>query len=138
MNIKLPRSFTLALPFAALSAMPLTGFAETFTGTLNGHGCAHASTSCPSDKMDPHIALEPDFILQQANGEYYFLTNLPRSTKVRYVLDEVVVDGKLNKKYHSIMVKEFKVKDGGGFKTVWSQEWEKQAAEAFNLGYDGG
>ena len=128
--------------YGGLSGLALTmmlaapaAFAETFSGKLNGHDCAHAGKTCPVDRLDPHIALERDFVLQKSDGEYMFLTNVPRTVKVRYVLSDVEVTGELNARYHSITVDEFRVKSAGGYKTVWSQA--KQRAEFDNLYSEG-
>lgn len=91
--------------------------AETFTGKLNGHDCAERGTSCPVDRLDPHVILESDFVLQVASGDYYFLVNLPRDVKVRHVLEPVVVSGDVNRKYNAITVDTFTVNG----KEVWSQ-----------------
>lgn len=121
-------SLKWAAPAAALLLFPLApALAENLTGTLNGHGCAHAGTSCPVDRLDPHIALEPDFVLQKADGEYYFLPNVRRDTKVRYVLQEVQVSGDINERYNSVMVDELRVKRGGTWVTVWSPEMQRNA-----------
>jgi len=87
-HVTQPRLRTL-LPLLALVGGGLTmttAVAETISGTINGHGCAHGGHTCPADELDPHLAFEPDFVLQQADGEYYFLSNVPRETKVRHVL----------------------------------------------------
>jgi hypothetical protein len=104
-------------------------YADTFSGKLNGHDCAHEGKTCPVDRLDPHIALERDFVLQQANGEYKFLPNVPRTVKVRYVLSDIEVSGKLNPKYQAIEVSEFRVKSDGGMKTVWSKALQQEEFE---------
>ena len=102
---------------ASASAEPVT--VKGFVNTLS---CAEEGTICPIDRLDPHIAASRDFVLQerQVAGEFYFLPNLPRDTKVRYVLEEVEVTGELNRRYNSIEVQEFRVKRAGTFRTVWS------------------
>ena len=129
MNLKTLKKLTLSIPLLALLAIPVQSMAETFTGKLNGHGCAHAGTTCPVDRLDPHIALESDFVLQKQDGDYYFLS-MPRSTKVRYALEQVQVTGELNKKYHSIDVNEFKVKKNGKFKLIWSKELQRRELDS--------
>ena len=129
MNLKTLKKLTLSIPLLALLTMPVQSMAETFTGKLNGHGCAHAGTSCPVDRLDPHIALESDFVLQKQDGDYYFLS-MPRSTKVRYALEQVLVTGELNKKYHSIDVNEFKVKKYGKYKLIWSKELQRRELDS--------
>lgn len=121
---------SLAVAFAGTAAM-----AGTYTGKINGHGCAHMGKTCPVDRLDPHIALESDFVLQQGEGDYLFLTNVPRSVKVRYVLKDAQVTGDLNERYHSVVVDEFRVKKDGSYETVWSRE--AQEAERAYLANDG-
>lgn len=104
-----------------------TAFAAkgSISGTINGHGCAHHGETCPVSTLDPHLALEPDFVIQKANGDYYFMTDLPRSTKVRYALKNVTVTGEIDERYKNIFVDEFKV-DG---KTVWSRTAQEEERE---------
>ena len=106
--------------------------ADSFTGKLNGHGCAHHGSSCPTDRLDPHLALEPDFVLQVSGGDYYFLSNVPRNVKVRHVLQQIEVDGDLNEKYRTIKVNDLRV----GGKSVWSLEAQKKEREyLYNEGW---
>lgn len=123
-----------ALSFKSfMQGMPLIGMlfwstvtvsAEMLTGRLNGHDCAERGTSCPVDRLDPHVTLEADFVLQQANGEYFFLVNIPRDVKVRHVMRPIEATGQLNRKYNAITVDEFRV-DG---ELVWSQDLVDQEA----------
>ncbi|WP_419596986.1 hypothetical protein [Thiolapillus sp.] len=126
-----------ALPVTALLSAPAAIMAETFTGKLNGHGCAHAGTTCPVDRLDPHIALESDFVLQKGSGDYYFLPNLPNlpyGVKVRHVLEDVQVDGTLDKRYNQIDVNAFRVKKAGSYKTMWSKAMQKKEQDALEDG----
>ena len=129
MNFNTLKTITFSASLVALLSLPVQSMAETFSGKLNGHGCAHAGTSCPVDRLDPHIALESDFVLQKQDGDYYFL-KMPRSTKVRHALAQVQVTGELDKKYHSIDVNEFKVKKNGSFKLVWSKELQRRELDS--------
>lgn len=95
--------------------------AETFTGRINGHGCAHAGSTCPIDRLDPHIALERDFVLQKRDGDYFFLTNLPRDIKVRHALKAARVTGELDDRYKTLIVDELEIDEHGTYKTVWTQ-----------------
>lgn len=58
--------------------------AETITGKLNGLSCAERGHLCPTRNLDAHLSLEQDFVLQEVNGDYWFLSNLPRDVKVRH------------------------------------------------------
>ena len=111
-------------PWLACSVLLLSapmGLADSYSGKLNGHGCAHAGKTCPTDRLDPHVALEPDFVLQTGDGDYYFLSNVPREVKVRHALQSVDIEGNLDEKYRSIKVNELRV-DG---KTVWSLKMQQ-------------
>ncbi|NBC46830.1 MAG: hypothetical protein GVY22_02320 [Gammaproteobacteria bacterium] len=99
-----------------------TALAETVTGKINGHGCAHGGHTCPADKLDPHLAFEPAFVLQQPDGEYFFLANVPRDVKVRHVLEEARATGNVDSTHNTMVVDEFMVKTADGFETVWSQQ----------------
>ena len=122
MLTKIWKKAALAVPMATLLFVSFSANAGTVTGKLNGHECAHAGMSCPVDRLDPHIALESDFVLIVPGGDYYFLPNLSRDIKARHVLEDVQVTGDVNPKYRSIKVQELKVKSGSGFKTIWTQK----------------
>jgi len=120
-----------SLAAAGLMMLSFNISAAAFTGKLNGHGCAHDGTSCPVDRLDPHLAIEQDFVLMASDGNYYFLPNLGRDTKARYVLQDVKVMGEKHARYNSIKVTDFQVKRGGSWKTVWSPQlqynaWQQQ------------
>lgn len=120
-----PRFLLQVLLAITLVALPPSVRAERITikGFINTLSCAEEGTICPIDKLDPHIAAARDFVLQerQMAGEYYFLINLPRETKARYVLEEVQVTGELNPRYNTIVVDEFMARRGGQYKMVWSE-----------------
>ena len=114
----------MALSIAALTVAVPVFAGTTLTGKINGHHCAHEGGICPTDKLDPHIGLEDDFVLMVKDG-YYFMPNLPRDTKVRYVLDTVTVKGDVNEKYRTIAVDEVVVKG----EPVWSRVWVERERE---------
>ncbi|MCU7947197.1 MAG: hypothetical protein KZQ72_11235 [Candidatus Thiodiazotropha sp. (ex Cardiolucina cf. quadrata)] len=120
----------LVVPLTAIFTFPLSLNADTFTGKLNGHECAHHGVSCPTAKLDPHIALESDFVVMLEGGEYAFLPNLSRDIKARYVLDTIQVEGTKHPKFDSIKVDIFRVKKGNTFVTVWTQEQANFALKA--------
>ncbi|MCU7829966.1 MAG: hypothetical protein KZQ80_04115 [Candidatus Thiodiazotropha sp. (ex Monitilora ramsayi)] len=134
------RWIKLTLPLSALFAFPLWVNAETITGTINGHECAHSGVSCPAARLDPHISLESDFVLMVGEGDYVFMPNLSRDIKVRYVLDTVQIEGKKHPRFNSINVDIFRVKKGGKFVTVWTQkqaDFEYQALYRDGLAWPG-
>lgn len=107
---------------AALALAPLSAYAETVTGKINGLQCAISGFVCPVDQVDAMVALEKDFVLQQADGTYYTLTNVDRGVKARYALQEATATGTVNKFYKAIEVDTLQV----GGKTVWSVEMQEK------------
>lgn len=112
-----------------------TAQAETLTGQINGYGCATGNKLCPVDRLDPHIVMEPRFVLQTGDGGYYFLVNVPRDVKVRYVLETVRVEGDRHTEPKSIVVDELQAKRDDEFETVWTPHTQ---AEEARLIYEGG
>lgn len=110
----------------ALLLMPLSAFAETLTGKINGLQCAISGFVCPVDQVDAMVTLERDFVLQQADGSYYMLTNVDRSVKARYALKDVSVTGRVNKLYKAVDVDTLQV----GGKTVWSKKMQQELENA--------
>lgn len=104
--------------------------AETLTGKLNGLSCAERGQLCPIRNIDAHLSLEHDFVLQEVDGEYWFLSNVPRDVKVRHVPEIVRISGTINKKYRSIDVQTLAVRNGVQFRTVWTPGGQQQAFEA--------
>jgi len=124
------RFAALLVTTAAVLGTDLTR-AETFTGRLNGYSCASGGHICPLDRLDPHIALETDFVLQTADGDYFFLTNVPRETKARYALEQIQVTGDLNSKYKTVVVDELNVERNGSYAPVWSQAGQMKEYKRF-------
>ncbi len=113
---------------------PMTAHAETVTGRINGLECARAGFICPAEQIDAMVALEPDFVLQQASGNYYLLANVDRSLKIRYALREVTVSGTVSQFYRAIDVDTFEV-DG---KTVRSKKMRAEVEEQLRNARYGG
>lgn len=111
----------LTLPIVAIGA-------ESLTGRIVGHGCVHDGHVCPVDRLDPHIALEPDFVLVVSPDEYYFMPNLSRGIKMRYVLETVTVKGDLSSKHNAMVVDELIAAKGGKQRTVWSKKLQSDEA----------
>lgn len=116
-----------ALLSAALWMLPLSLNAATLTGIINGYECAHEGEACPINAGDPHLLLESDFVLQTPDGEHYLLPNLHRDLKIRYVLRQVQVTGRLSERYHSVDVDELRVKQDSTYETVWSKAMMQEA-----------
>ena len=106
---------------AGLLLLPLMANAGTVQGKLNGISCAVANVFCPIDKLDPYVALEKDFVVQQPDGTFYLLPNVDRAVKARFVLDEVTVTGDVNDKYKTVDADTIAVNG----KVVWSKQMQE-------------
>ena len=115
-------SMALASLLGSTAALAGTG---SIRGKINGHGCAHHGEICPVSALDPHIALEPDFVIQKDEGDYFFMLNLPRDTKVRYVLQDVTVNGDIDERHKNIVVDEFIAKGT----MAWSRKMAQPECE---------
>ncbi len=108
---------------ALLFALPVMAkTATTIDGWMQGYNCVNQGHKCPVDALDPHLALEPDFVLYLENGEYFLLPNIHRIIKAKYVHHEIRVTGKKNPRYATIDVNTLQVKKGDRFITVWSKK----------------
>ncbi len=125
-----------ALGMIALLGASLVS-AETIEGRINGLRCAQAGHVCPIDNLDAHLSFELEFVLQQPDGQYYYLSNVPRDTKVRHVRKQAKVTGTLIDEYHSISVDALFVDGGNGYRQVWSPEAQQGAFEQmYNSGWN--
>jgi hypothetical protein len=117
-----------------LPALVANAEMKTITGKMTGFTCLTRGYICPIDKADPMIALERDFVLVTASGEYYFLTNIALGVKARHALEVVQATGDVNPKYKSMKVTKLVV----GGKTVWTPEMEREMLKELDLPMPGG
>lgn len=108
--------------FISSSAMA-DSHTASFTGMFNGANCMFFSGTCPKNMPDAHVATEPDFVLTQPGGKYYFVINIDRAIKVKYLHKDVKVTGKL-KDSSTIIAKTLEEKKDGKYIMVWSLEDE--------------
>jgi len=105
---------TLLSAIALVFTISVTADAATsVTGWIQGFNCVRHGHQCPIDTLDPHLMLEPDFVLLLDDGDYYLLPNVARIVKAKYVHKSVKVTGDVISKYKSIEVDKLEVKDGG-------------------------
>ncbi len=100
--------------------LPLSAAAGTIEGRINGLRCVTDGIACPVDKQDPIIASESDFVVQQADGSYFFIHNIPRRTKARHALDAVRVTGEVDLKYRSVKAVKMEILEQGSYRRVWT------------------
>lgn len=66
----------ISLAALILLLMPISASAGTIGSKLSGLHCASEGETCPTDKLDPHLAVEADFVVLPPGGAYYSITNL--------------------------------------------------------------
>ena len=98
--------------------------ATTLKGTIEGALCVLNGKKCPPDDLDAHLLIENNFVLLASDGKYYYLPNLSRKVKLRYVAKDVRITGKI--KGESIIVDSFEAKEGGKYKLIWSKKKQKR------------
>ena len=111
-------SLLLLLPL--LASAPL--WADSVEGRLTGLKCASKGKLCPSDKEDPHVMLERDFVVMREDGSYFFITNMDWHTKLGFILEMVRVEGRLSDDHSVITADRFWVKRDGEYQLEWSLE----------------
>lgn len=127
----------LMLTAAMLAPAPASATQYSpFEGIIQGANCVHNKTGCPESPSDPHIAAEHDFVLLLPDGDHYFLLNLYRAIKAKYVTLPVRVVGR--KQGHGIWVYTFEVKKDGKYKQVWSFEEQQEIYRQEQEIYRGG
>lgn len=129
MNRSLSVAKWFAIAAALLGVVAVYGTsvsAATIEGRLNGLECASYGVECPTDKLDPRIAVERDFVVQTADGKYYFVTNLDRTIKSRHALELVRIEGTLSPRFNAITAREFWVKRGGDYQLIWSDAMQAE------------
>jgi hypothetical protein len=113
-------AMALIVPAAAIAKTDV----KTFKGTIEGALCVLEGKKCPPDDLDAHLLIENNFVLLVSDGKYYYLPNLNRNVKARYVGKNLQVTGKV--KGESIIVDKVEVKEGSKYKLVWSRQKEKR------------
>ncbi|MEA1052420.1 hypothetical protein U5801_21820 [Lamprobacter modestohalophilus] len=109
----------------------------TIEGRINGLRCAEGGHVCPLENLDAHLSFELELVLQLSDGQYYFLSNVPRDTKVRHVRKQARVIGTVVEPHRWISVDRLLVEDGDGYREVWSPEAQQQAFETiYHSGWD--
>lgn len=112
-------SMSLIVPATVMAAELVS-----YEGTIQGANCVHNKTRCPEDNLDAHIALEQDFLLLLPNDKHYFLPNLDRAIKARYVTKAVRISGE--QEGDSIWVDSLEVKEGSKYRRVWSLKQQQE------------
>jgi hypothetical protein len=113
-------SVALIVPGTVIAKTHIT----TLKGTIEGALCVLNGKKCPPDDLDAHLLIENNFVLLASDGKYYYLPNLSRKVKLRYVTKDVRITGKV--KDESIIVDTLEAKEGGKYKLVWSEKKQKR------------
>lgn len=116
--------FILSAALIAPGAVLAKTHTETLEGTIEGALCVLSGKKCPPDDLDAHLLIENNFVLLASDGKYYYLPNVSRKVKLRYVGKEIRISGKV--KGESIIVDILESKKNGKYKLIWSKEKQKK------------
>jgi hypothetical protein len=122
--------YTIAAIYIVSALMVLSGAAfakshkETLEGTIEGALCVLSGKKCPPDDLDAHLLIENNFVLLASDGKYYYLPNISRKVKLRYVGKEIRITGQV--KGESIIVDTMEAKKNGNYKIIWTKEKQKK------------
>ncbi len=121
-------SLSAVFLFSAVSAF--AGETVTYNGMIQGANCVQLKQlACPINNQDGAIASERDFVLLLPGNTHYYLPNLDRINKSRYVGKSVRVTGSLDG--NKIWVTRLELKSGDDYRTVWSL---KEQESMYNQG----
>jgi hypothetical protein len=110
--------------------------AQTVEGHMEALDCIIHGKPCPTDNLDPHMALVTDFVLFLGKGsEHYLLPNIPRNVKAQYIGKAIRVTGEVNKTYRAIKAKKLEIKRSASYKIVWSRESKRDEWEKWQKGF---
>jgi hypothetical protein len=130
-------SLAAGIGLAALLIGPRAHAETTIEGQINGLRCAQGGHVCPLENLDAHLSFELELVLQLSDGQYYFLSNVPRDTKVRHVRKQARVIGTVVEPYRSISVESLQVEENDGYREVWSPEAQQRAFDdIYHSGWD--
>jgi hypothetical protein len=104
----------------------------TVTGTFNGANCMYFNKDCPHDMSEGHKATEPDFVLTEPNGKYYYVVNIDRETKLKFFHNTVRITGKLKDK-NTLFASTVEIKKDDKFQNVWTWEEVKKMLDKMNM-----
>ncbi len=137
--MKTPFSLVSFLVLLSLLVIPCLAFsADTVEGRIQGLNCVINHRVCPLDYLDPHVALESDFVLYiEKDDNYFLLPNIPRAVKVRHVGKKAKATGRIHKKYQALEADMLEIESNGKYQKVWTlkgqvnewEEWQKNFYE---------
>ena len=116
----------MAIAFSLLLAG--TAQAEILEGRMNGLRCASNNTVCPA-QFDPHVVIELDYVVSLRSGQFYYITNMDRETKMHHVLSRIRIEGAISAGKTSIRADKLWVKEDGEYELVWTAAQSRGASQ---------
>ncbi len=113
----------------------ISNASETIKGKIVGFNSLIHGKEAPTGIDDPHISLEPDFVILLSDGSHYLIPNLPMEVKRKYIYKSVKITGDVNVEHRSIEAEKMKVRGKRKFKTVWTNKEYKRRQEQINQGW---
>lgn len=109
----------VTLSSCIVAFLPISANAvESVEGVIKGIRCV-TDNICPNDKRDPRLRAESDFVIEQPDGDFFYVFNIDRDTKLRFALDTVKITGDVNERYSSIKADQMEIKRGDSYQTIW-------------------
>lgn len=121
-------SIISVLSFLVLPAIAMAAMGEA-VGTIEGLNCVSGEMkNCPADNMDPHLALEPGFVVMDEKGGHLLITGVDRSVLARNIHAKVKVKGTINTNYKTIKATSI-TSMSGKMMEIWSRAAEDKERE---------
>lgn len=127
MSIKKILLAITAILIFSLPSLVIAMEAVTIDGTFQGANCLFHNKHCPMNMSAAHIAVEPDFLLVNSAGEMFYIPNLDRGIKIKYIHKHVRIKGVMLE--HALRAESLSVKKDGKYKQIWSLEEEQKERE---------
>ncbi|ADK85980.1 hypothetical protein Deba_2626 [Desulfarculus baarsii DSM 2075] len=126
----------LAVIFALLMVPSLAAAEEvTVEGSIQGLLCALNKKACPVGAEDVVAAIEQNFVLVDAEGNWYAISNIGQQWLSRLLGKKVKVQGTLSQANRSIKVNQAWQDDNGSWKLIYSPEIVRKVMEQMEWNY---
>ncbi len=131
------RSWIGLAVIVALLMVPSLATAKpaTIEGSIQGLLCALNKKACPVGAEDIVAAIEQNFVLVDAQGNWYAISNIGQQWISRLLGKKVKVEGDLADSSRSIKVNKAWMEEDGKWKLIYSPEILRKVLEQMEWNY---
>ena len=131
------RSWIGLAVIVALLMVPSLATAKpaTIEGSIQGLLCALNKKACPVGAEDIVAAIEQNFVLVDAQGNWYAISNIGQQWISRLLGKKVKVEGDLADSSRSIKVSKAWMQEDGKWKLIYSPEILRKVLEQMEWNY---